>query len=104
MLCGFLPFEDQNTSELYKKIVSSPLKLPDHLSENSKNILNGMLEKNPENRLTIPEIRKHLFCVLNSNQPILKGVKVDKKEILVDPMILSMLTEYFQIKTEEAKL
>lgn len=33
MLCGYLPFEDSNTAELYKKIISSPLKMPEFLSE-----------------------------------------------------------------------
>ena len=33
MLCGYLPFEDSNTAELYKKIISSPLKMPEFLNE-----------------------------------------------------------------------
>lgn len=53
MLCGYLPFEDSNTAELYKKIISSPLKMPEFLSERAQSILNGMLEKDPEKRLTI---------------------------------------------------
>mgnify|MGYP006077592055 FL=1 len=32
MLCGYLPFEDQKTSDLYKKILSADYTLPDFLS------------------------------------------------------------------------
>lgn len=67
MLCGYLPFEDSNTTELYKKIISSPLKLPEYLSERSKSLMNGMLEKDPEKRFTISDIRRHDFCTMNTN-------------------------------------
>jgi serine/threonine protein kinase len=32
MLCGFLPFEDQKTSNLYKKILAADYTLPKFLS------------------------------------------------------------------------
>jgi 5'-AMP-activated protein kinase, catalytic alpha subunit len=36
MICGYLPFEDANTSILYKKIMSGEFKMPSFLSERSK--------------------------------------------------------------------
>ena len=95
MLCGYLPFEDSNTAELYKKIIASPLKMPEFLSERAQSILNSMLEKDPEKRLTIEEIRKHEFCVLNSNQPVLRGISFGKDEILVDPLLLALIKDNF---------
>ena len=32
MVCGFLPFEDPNTSVLYSKILSADYELPDYVS------------------------------------------------------------------------
>jgi serine/threonine protein kinase len=32
MLCGYLPYEDQKTSDLYKKILNAEYTLPDFLS------------------------------------------------------------------------
>ncbi len=32
MICGFLPFEDQNTSALYKKILAANYKMPKFVS------------------------------------------------------------------------
>ena len=32
MLCGYLPFEDENTSNLYKKIINADYKFPKFIS------------------------------------------------------------------------
>ena len=45
MLCGYLPFEDSNTSELYKKIMNTDPVLPNFLSKNAKGMLMGILAK-----------------------------------------------------------
>ncbi|EAR91137.2 Serine/Threonine kinase domain protein (macronuclear) [Tetrahymena thermophila SB210] len=104
MLCGYLPFEDSNTTDLYKKIINDPVKLPKFLTDRSKSILNGILEKNPEKRLTIEAIRKHDFCILNSNQPILKGIIFGKDDILVDPLILQIIKNQYGIDSEQARV
>ena len=33
LICGFLPFEDPNTSNLYKKIMNGDYKVPSHVSK-----------------------------------------------------------------------
>jgi len=33
MVCGYLPFEDKNTSALYKKIMNGDYSLPSYLSK-----------------------------------------------------------------------
>jgi len=45
MLCGYLPFEDSNTSELYKKIMNTDPPLPNFLSKNAKGMIMGILAK-----------------------------------------------------------
>jgi len=40
MLCGFLPFEDQKTSNLYKKILAADYTLPKFLSPQAADIIN----------------------------------------------------------------
>ena len=39
MVCGYLPFEDSNTSQLYKKILSGEYILPNFVSEEFKDLL-----------------------------------------------------------------
>lgn len=51
MLCGRLPFYNREHDVLFELILSEPVRFPTRLSENSKSILNGLLEKVPEQRL-----------------------------------------------------
>jgi 5'-AMP-activated protein kinase catalytic alpha subunit len=63
MVCGYLPFEDANTSTLYKKIMHGEYKTPSFLSERTKSLLRGILNKDPQQRFTIQQIREHEFVV-----------------------------------------
>lgn len=59
MTCGFLPFEDADTSKLYKKILSGQFSIPDHISTNLRNLINGLLTTDPSKRLNLEQIRVH---------------------------------------------
>lgn len=51
MVCGYLPFEDHNTSALYKKILSGDYEIPEFLSPDCKDIIKRILNTNPTERL-----------------------------------------------------
>ena len=53
MVCGFLPFEDANTSALYKKILTGSYTLPTHVSEDLKDLLSKVLCVDPSKRYKI---------------------------------------------------
>ena len=59
MMCGYLPFEDNNTTNLYKKILSANYNIPKTISPDGADLIRGLLTIDPIRRLTIPEIRKH---------------------------------------------
>lgn len=59
MICGYLPFEDPNTSKLYKKILSASYNVPKFVSSDGKAMLARVLETDPTKRITIKEMRKH---------------------------------------------
>lgn len=59
MLCGYLPFEDPNTTLLYKKILKGKFELPDFLSEDAKDFLIKILNVNPAKRFRISDIYNH---------------------------------------------
>ncbi|KAG8905331.1 Protein kinase [Tulasnella sp. 403] len=56
MLCGRLPFEDENVPQLFHKISTGLYHLPSYLSPDAKSIIQGMLAVDPVKRLTVPEI------------------------------------------------
>lgn len=59
LLSGYLPFEDPNTSNLYKKILSADYRLPNSLSKQAADLIKKILTTDPEKRIKITEIKKH---------------------------------------------
>ena len=50
MMCGRLPFYNRDHDVLFELILLQPVKFPRTLSEDAKNMLGGMLVKNPKER------------------------------------------------------
>lgn len=64
MLSGLPPFYDENTNEMYRKILQDPLRFGDDFSPQAKDILVRLLNRNPTKRLGAngaSEIRSHPF-------------------------------------------
>ena len=59
LLCGSLPFDDENIPNLFKKIKGGIFTLPGHMSDDIKDLISRMLVVDPLQRITIPEIRRH---------------------------------------------
>lgn len=59
MVCGYLPFEDPKTSNLYKKILAADYQLPKFVSSDFTDFLRNILNTNPDQRFDIDEIRNH---------------------------------------------
>lgn len=53
MLCGYLPYEDQKTSDLYKKILNAEYTMPDFLSPEAQDIISKIFITDPKNRINI---------------------------------------------------
>jgi len=48
MLCGYLPFEDQDTPTLYKKILSGSYTFYKSLSEDARDLVSRILNGNQQ--------------------------------------------------------
>jgi len=59
LVCGYLPFEDQNTATLYKKILAADYRAPRFISEGVKDLIAGLLTTDPTRRFTVPVVRSH---------------------------------------------
>ena len=63
MLTGLPPFYDANRSQMYLKILNEDLEFPNYLSQHSKNLISGLLTKDPSRRLGsqngIEDIKAH---------------------------------------------
>ncbi|XBI32550.1 hypothetical protein VPH35_055988 [Triticum aestivum] len=59
LLCGSVPFDDEYTPSLFKKIKGGNYILPSHLSDLAKDLIPRMLLVDPMKRITIREIQDH---------------------------------------------
>lgn len=59
MLYGTVPFKANNMTELQKMIIKANYTLADGISEQAKDLLKQLLEKEPEQRITISGILSH---------------------------------------------
>ena len=89
MLCGKLPFYDDDIQILYEKILSGKFETPDYLSDNAKDILSKLLEIDPKKRINFDNIKNHpWFSIIDKNYLIHKGININEDIIPIDEDIL----------------
>jgi serine/threonine protein kinase len=54
---GFLPFDDDDISNLYTKILRGEFDIPSHLSAEAADLLKRTLVTDPERRITFQEMK-----------------------------------------------
>ena len=91
LLCGFLPFEDPDTTKLYKKILKGEYMQPSFLNMDARDLIQCILTKDPRLRYRIKRIRSHNW--FNIHQPVCnnKGLIVGYSKITHEPKALDML-------------
>ena len=67
MICGFLPFEGGNIPELYKKILAADYIIPEYISVESKSIIQSMLTLDIKKRITLSQIKNHIWTQMEFN-------------------------------------
>jgi 5'-AMP-activated protein kinase catalytic alpha subunit len=97
LICGYLPFEDPDTSKLYKKILSADFHTPDNISEEAKDLLNCILNTDPEKRYTISQIRKHPWFNIVPCESNFKGILVGTDPVPIDNTILDQMQRDYGI-------
>jgi 5'-AMP-activated protein kinase catalytic alpha subunit len=88
LICGFLPFEDPDTSKLYKKILSGEFKIPSFVSKDAADLLKKILNTEPELRYKISDIRAHPWFQIHQPVCMNKGLIVGYNQIPSEVQIL----------------
>ncbi|XP_042894691.1 maternal embryonic leucine zipper kinase isoform X1 [Parasteatoda tepidariorum] len=103
LLCGFLPFDDENVTKLYKKIQRGKYFCPPWLSSESKAILSDMLQVDPAKRISIDHLKIHPWLMKENCSPIIWRRKEDAE---YDPECLAELAVYhrYSMRSVEAAL
>ncbi len=94
LVTGTLPFEDGNLPALFQKIRDARYLLPLYLTPPVKDLIHRMIQANPLNRITIPEIKNHFWYT--TNLPFyLQVMDNTVSEVLscVDPILFARVCE-----------
>ena len=92
MLCGNLPFFDDDNQILYEKILSGKYATPEHLSEDAKDILMKIILIDPKKRLNFDGIKAHpWFSLIKKNSLIHKGININVDIIPIDEEIIKKM-------------
>ncbi|GAB2275033.1 CBL-interacting serine/threonine-protein kinase 3 [Dionaea muscipula] len=80
LLASYLPFDDSNILNLYKKISAADFTFPPWLSFSVRKLLSRILDPNPMTRITIPEILEDEWFKKDYRPPVF----YDKEETSCD--------------------
>lgn len=103
LICGYLPFEDPNTSNLYKKILSADFQTPNYVSDDAKDLFSKILNTDPEKRYTIAQIRQHPWYNLVPSEFNFKGIQVGLDPVPIDQNIIERMHNEYEINRQYAK-
>ena len=109
MLCGYLPFEDENNNNdvLYDKICKGKFIIPNHVSEKARDLLNKIIETDPKKRLNIYQIKNHpWFSLYNNNGKLMisDGLNLSKYIIPIDEEIVHSMSKEYNINEETIRV
>ncbi|XP_069820473.1 maternal embryonic leucine zipper kinase isoform X1 [Dendropsophus ebraccatus] len=70
LMCGYLPFDDDNVMVLYKKIMRGKYEIPKWLSPGSVLLLSQMLQVDPKKRISVKHLLKHPWLMQGYHCPV----------------------------------
>lgn len=103
LICGYLPFEDPNTANLYKKILNGDYTIPKFVSAESRDLISKILNTDPETRYKISDIRKHPWFNQITIPKITGGIFIGLSQIPINTKILDILVDYNFRKDQAVK-
>jgi len=107
MICGYLPFEDDDNDALYDKICKGKFVIPNHVSEKGRDLLNKILVTDPKKRLTINQIKSHpWFSTYNDKGKLMvrEGLLLSKYVVPIDEEVVSSMSTKYNLSDEKIRI
>jgi len=70
IVCGRLPFSGKTVNGVITAITNNDVVVPDTMSQALRHLLHGILDKNPETRMTLEQIMVHEWVTGDGNKPL----------------------------------
>lgn len=96
LLAGYLPFQDSNLMEMYRKIGKAEYKCPSWFPPEARRLLSRMLDPNPSSRITLAKIRASSW--------FRRGISTSSKSTAVDEVSTDSASANTEDKQEVASI
>ncbi|EPB86469.1 CAMKK/CAMKK-META protein kinase [Mucor circinelloides 1006PhL] len=83
MIYGKTPFVSSNLLELYEMIKDAPIEYGDDLSDNLLDLFHRILDRNPDTRITMRELREHPWITNDGTETMLS--EEDNCDVVSEP-------------------
>ncbi|KAH7357450.1 kinase-like domain-containing protein [Pyrenochaeta sp. MPI-SDFR-AT-0127] len=83
LLFGRIPFEKQGMIDLYQAIRMDSLEFESECSDELKELLQSLMEKDPQKRITMDQLREHPWVTRQGTDPLL--AKSENVAIIIEP-------------------
>ena len=100
MVCGNLPFSQENQDVNINHIIEGFYDIPKDISINCGEIIKACLECNPEKRITFNKL-KDLKWIKFNNFEYIKGININEGNIIVDEIILQECKKYISANNQD---
>jgi len=102
MVCGYLPFCDENDDINVQNIVKGKYDIPDYLSPSLKDLIKHLLEVDPMKRYDLDQIISHQWFNLKKNT-LTNGIIVGVNKIPIDNAIVNKCLKIYPGKEEKIR-
>ena len=99
MVCGYLPFCDENDDINVQNIVKGKYDIPDYLSPSLKDLITHLLEVDPMKRYDLEQIISHQWFNLKKNT-LTNGIIVGVNKIPIDNAIVNKCLKIYPGKED----
>ncbi|XP_049410928.1 CBL-interacting protein kinase 2-like [Solanum stenotomum] len=96
LLAGYLPFQDSNLMEMYRKIGKAEYKCPSWFPPEARRLLSRMLDPNPSSRISLAKIRASSW--------FRRGISTFSKSTVVDEVSTDLASANTEDKQEVASI
>lgn len=96
LLAGYLPFQDSNLMEMYRKIGKAEYKCPSWFPPEARRLLSRMLDPNPSSRISLAKIRVSSW--------FRRGISTSSKSTVVDEVSTDLASANTEDKQEVASI
>ncbi|XP_020917728.1 maternal embryonic leucine zipper kinase isoform X2 [Exaiptasia diaphana] len=98
LVCGFLPFDDDNTYKLYRLIQKGEYEIPLWLSKETIGIIGQLLQVNPRKRSTIKDLLNDDWVMKGYAAPVKWQTQIKRDKLDID--VIEEMSSYYSISPE----